>query len=170
MLKKYLALLVMVTASTSCTIVDYPQKKTQNDEKNYDDIAVYVKDGLYKCEYLTAIDSGTGYGVNVVDNGKMMMLRTGRISDLNAYMAVILSTGASYSSKGLRLQKPEKNGTQYLEEPDFLGKSGRPGMTFRYNYLDNGKVELSAAISFVDGFQSMSMQTNWCKEVSPTGK
>ena len=169
MFKKYLALLVMVTASTSCTIVEHPQK-SQKDEKNYDDTAVYVKDGFYKCEYLTAIDSGTGYGVNVVDNGKMMILKTGRISDSNAYMAVILSTGVSYSSKGLRLQKPEKYGTQYLEEPDFLGNSGRPGMTFRYNYLDNGEIELSAAISFVDGFQSMSIQTNWCKEVRPTGK
>ncbi|MDE9518985.1 hypothetical protein KKJ17_14920 [Xenorhabdus bovienii] len=163
MLKKIIALLVIATSSASCTIVNHPQQTKQKEEKNYDDIAVYVKDGFYKCEYLVAVDSGR-YGINTVDNGRML-LKIGRIDDLSASMSVVLSSGVSYSSKELRLQKPEKNGTQYLENPNLSGSSGRPGMAFTYNYLDDGGVGLSAALVFVKGFQSIVIQTNWCKEI-----
>ncbi|WP_446471168.1 hypothetical protein [Xenorhabdus stockiae] len=165
MIKKYFALLVIAASSVSCTIVDHP-RQTKQEEKNYDDTAVYVKDGLYKCEYVTAVDSGLYGGVTIVDNGRML-LKIGRIDDSSASMAVVLSNGVSYSSKGLRLQKPEKDGTQYLQNPDLLGISGSPGMTFRYNYLDNGGIDLGAAMTFVNGFQSIVIQTNWCREILP---
>ncbi|OTA14764.1 hypothetical protein Xvie_03468 [Xenorhabdus vietnamensis] len=73
MLKKYFALLVIAASLASCTIVDHPRQTKQKEEKNYDDIAVYVKDGLYKCEYMVAVGSGAGYGPTIVDNGKILL-------------------------------------------------------------------------------------------------
>ncbi|SSN07954.1 Uncharacterised protein [Klebsiella pneumoniae] len=163
-MKKFILSLIAASSLAACTIVDYPQKKEEVKKVGIDDIKYFVRNGIYQCEYLV-IAGFDGASSTTVDNGRVMLVKIGRVDDYVATMSVALSNGAIYSSKNLQLRKPDGSGTQYFEDPDYLGNSGRPGMTFKYNYLDNGGFSVAIGMVFVDGFSSMSIQTNWCKEV-----
>lgn len=163
-MKKFILSLIAASSLAGCTIVDYPQKKEEAKKLGIDDIKYFVRNGIYQCEYLV-IAGFDGGSSTTVDNGRVMLVKIGRVDDYVATMSVALPNGAIYSSKNLQLRKPDGSGTQYFEDPDYLGNSGRPGMTFKYNYLDNGGFSVAIGMVFVDGFSSMSIQTNWCKEV-----